>query len=85
MRQKRAAKQRAEKGSPARTTIPFGYRKGDDGRLALEPAEAMMVRDAYSAILAGGSLHSIAKAWNAASVPPPGAVTHRLGPPCGNS
>ena len=52
-RQKRANKQRAEAGRPSRSTVPFGYRKGDDGALVLEPAEAMMVRDAYSAILAG--------------------------------
>ncbi len=50
--------------------MPFGYRQADSGgRLVLEPAEAMMVREAYSAILAGGSLHTIAKQWNAASVP----------------
>lgn len=67
-RQRRANVQRAEAGSPTRSTIPFGYRQDGD-RLALEPAEAMMIRDAYSAILAGGSLHTIAKAWNAASVP----------------
>jgi len=68
-RQKRANLQRASAGTPSRSTVPFGYRKGDDGRLVLEPAEAMLIRDAYSAIMAGGSLHSIAKGWNAGGVP----------------
>ena len=69
-RQKRANEQRAKAGRPTRSTIPFGYRQADGGdALVLEPAEAMMVRDAYSAILAGGSLHTIAKGWNAAGVP----------------
>ena len=30
-RQKRANKQRAKDGRPGRSTMPFGYRKGDDG------------------------------------------------------
>ena len=67
-RQKRATKQRAHAGTPSRSTVPFGYRQEDNG-LAVEPAEAMMVRDAYSAILAGASLHMIAKEWNAGDVP----------------
>jgi DNA invertase Pin-like site-specific DNA recombinase len=67
-RQQRANQQRAEGGRPGRSTVPFGYRR-QGKQLALEPAEAMMVREAYSAILAGGSLHTLAKAWNAASVP----------------
>jgi DNA invertase Pin-like site-specific DNA recombinase len=67
-RQKRANQQRAKAGRPTRSTVAFGYRQDGDA-LVLEPAEAMMIRDAYSAILAGGSLHTIAKGWNAAHVP----------------
>ena len=66
-RQKRANKQRAQAGTPSRSTVPFGYRQDGD-RLVLEPAEAMMLRDAYSAILAGASLHTLAKQWNATGV-----------------
>ena len=67
-RQKRAAKQRAEAGTPSRSTVPFGYRQGEGNRLELEPDEAVLIRDAYSAILAGASLHTIAKQWNAGDV-----------------
>jgi len=67
-RQKRAAQQRAEAGTPGRSTVPFGYRQAGDA-LELEPAEAMMVRDAYSAILAGVSLHAITRQWNTGNVP----------------
>ena len=66
-RQKRAAKQRAEGGKANWATTPFGYRKAAGG-LVLDPDQAAMVRDAYSAVLAGGTLHMIAKEWNAKGV-----------------
>ncbi|BBY82959.1 hypothetical protein MPUL_41170 [Mycolicibacterium pulveris] len=63
-RQKRAAVQRAEAGVPNWNVVPFGYRKTSKG-IALHAKHAKMVRDAYAAILAGTSLHAIAKQWNA--------------------
>jgi site-specific DNA recombinase len=60
VRQKRAARQRAEAGmwwGPR----PFGYT--DAG--ALLEREAAAVREAYSAILANASLYSVARRWNA--------------------
>ena len=68
-RQKRANKQRAEGRPPEPLHRAVRVPARPTSRLILEPAEAMMVRDAYSAILAGASLHTIAKQWNAASVP----------------
>ena len=63
IRQKRAARQRAEAGiwwGPR----PFGYT--DAG--ALVETEAAAVREAFSAVLANASLHSIATRWNAAGI-----------------
>lgn len=63
-RQKRAAVQRAEAGTPNWNVVPFGYRQSTKG-IALHRVHAKLVRDAYAAILAGTSLHAIAKLWNA--------------------
>lgn len=60
VRQRRAARQRAEQGIP-KWNKAFGY---DDDRQAV-PDEAELVRGAYEAILAGGSLSGIAREWNA--------------------
>lgn len=63
VRQKRAARQRAEAGiwwGPR----PFGYT--DAGSLV--ETEATALREAYSAVLANASLYSIANRWNAAGV-----------------
>jgi DNA invertase Pin-like site-specific DNA recombinase len=64
IRQKRAARQRAEAGiwyGPR----PFGYTEGGG---AIVKAEAAALREAYSAILANASLYSIAAQWNSAGV-----------------
>lgn len=63
VRQKRAARQRAEAGiwwGPR----PFGYSDGG----TLVDIEAAAVREAYSAILANASLYSIAARWNNAGM-----------------
>ncbi|WLP89452.1 recombinase family protein [Gordonia sp. NB41Y] len=44
---------------------PFGYK---DGGMEIESAEANMVREAAEHVLAGGSIMSIRKRWNAAGV-----------------
>ena len=59
-RQKRAAKQKAEKGLP-QWTRAFGYL--DDTRQP-DPATAPLVKQAYAAILAGASLNDICRLWN---------------------
>jgi DNA invertase Pin-like site-specific DNA recombinase len=62
-RQKRAARQRAEAGKRWGPP-PFGYNETDD----LVEKESTALREAYSAVLAGSSLHSIAAQWNAAGL-----------------
>lgn len=66
-RQKRAAKQKAETGAPNWSTVPFGYRVDGD-QLSIEPEQAALVGGAYRAVLAGTSLHAIAKQWNAGGI-----------------
>jgi DNA invertase Pin-like site-specific DNA recombinase len=78
-RQRRAAKQRADQGGAWWSSRPFGYTvplppadgekwsvKGQD--IILAPDEAALVRDAYTAILAGASLNGIAVEWNAKGI-----------------
>ncbi|GAB3225515.1 recombinase family protein [Mycolicibacterium hippocampi] len=78
-RQKRAAKQRAEGGGAWWPSRPFGFQLiGADGvpdaddadwsptgkTIAAHPVEAQLVREAYTAVLAGDALHAIAATWN---------------------
>lgn len=63
-RQKLGHQQRAEKGIPWGDRRTFGFT--DDHRLQL--AEASRVDSAYLRVIAGGSLMSIAKDWNAAGL-----------------
>lgn len=41
------------------TALPFGYRKGEDGKYAIDENEAPIVREIYSRVLHGDSLSSI--------------------------
>jgi DNA invertase Pin-like site-specific DNA recombinase len=61
-RQRRAARQKAEKGLP-HWTRAFGYL--DDTRRP-DPTVAPLVKQAYAAVLAGASLADICKLWNEA-------------------
>jgi hypothetical protein len=61
-RQLRAAKQKAEAGRP-QWRRAFGYL---DDTHQPDPATAPLVREAYAAVLAGGSITDVARAWNAA-------------------
>lgn len=61
-RQLRAAKQKAESGRP-QWRRAFGYL---DDTHQPDPATAPLVREAYAAVLAGGSISDIARTWNAA-------------------
>ena len=69
-RQKRANIQKAEMGKPhGGGTRAFGYRKNftDDKKYlgdTIVEEEAQQIRKAYSALLAGASLYSIAAQWN---------------------
>jgi DNA invertase Pin-like site-specific DNA recombinase len=75
-RQRRAAAQRADQGAAWWSSRPFGYTvplppadgekwsvKGQD--IILAPDEAALLRDAYTAVLAGASLSAIAVEWTA--------------------
>ena len=62
IRMKRAARQRAEQGIP-KWKRAFGY-LGDTYQP--DPLTAPLVKQAYAAILAGGSITDIARTWNAA-------------------
>lgn len=69
VRQKRAGRQRAEKGRPkwrqAFGYLPYtGRKQDDDGTRELDPVTAPLVRDGYAAIVAGASLTEVAKMWN---------------------
>ncbi|MCI1787430.1 MAG: recombinase family protein [Actinomyces sp.] len=62
-RQRRANEQRALAGeAPRNGRRPFGYTLGLTETV---PTEAAMIRDAYAQLLAGGSLTSLARQWNA--------------------
>jgi DNA invertase Pin-like site-specific DNA recombinase len=61
-RQRRAQIQAAERGDPP-SRRAFGYRPGG---LEVDPVEGPAVADAFTRLLAGGSLTGITKAWNAA-------------------
>ena len=60
-RQKRAQQQAAQLGKPAGGRRPFGY--GSDGVMVVED-EAVLITAAYTDLLAGASLKSIARSWN---------------------
>jgi DNA invertase Pin-like site-specific DNA recombinase len=64
-RQKRANEQRAKDGRGWGGTRAFGYELGTN---VIIEDEAKLIRDAYTTILAGGSLHSIAAHWNSLDV-----------------
>lgn len=71
-RQRRANEQRAREGKPMPGVRAYGYQRGN---AELEPVEAANVRRGYDQLLAGGSLRSIARAWNDA-----GSLTPRGNP-----
>lgn len=64
-RQRRAYQQAAELGEPPGGPIPFGFRPD---RITHDLPQAQAIRDAYAALLAGGSLAGIARRWNAAGL-----------------
>lgn len=61
VRMRRAARQRAEQGVP-KWTRAFGYADGHQP----DPVTAPLVKQGYAAVLAGGSITDVARAWNAA-------------------
>jgi DNA invertase Pin-like site-specific DNA recombinase len=61
-RQKRANLQRAKAGKPHTTKRAFGYEK--DG-IGIVHSEAELIAWGYSQLIAGASLQSIARRWNA--------------------
>lgn len=60
-RQKRAALQIAHAGLPGAGRRPFGY---EPDRMTIREPEAVLIRRAYDAILAGVPLGRIARTWN---------------------
>ena len=66
---KRKLLQNAMEGKPTGGgTRPFGYRPD---RVTVDPAEAVLVREAASRVLAGDSIRSVAGDWNARGVRTP--------------
>ncbi|MGH3548914.1 MAG: recombinase family protein [Pseudonocardiaceae bacterium] len=64
-RQRRAYQQAAELGRPPGGPVPFGFRPD---RRTHHPKQALAVRNAYEALLGGGTLAGIARRWNAAGL-----------------
>lgn len=64
-RQKRAARQQAEAGGSWGGLRAFGYTQPGN---EIVPWEANLVREAYSSILAGSTLRSVALKWNSMGV-----------------
>ncbi|WP_158228126.1 recombinase family protein [Pseudonocardia sp. MH-G8] len=68
-RQRSARQQAATNGRPVRFSHrPFGYCAD---RLTPHPVESAAIADACQLVLSGGSLRSIAQAWNVAELPTP--------------
>jgi DNA invertase Pin-like site-specific DNA recombinase len=71
VRQRRAARQRAEKGRP-KWKRAFGYvpdtrsKDDDDGTRVVDEEAGKLVKQAYAALLAGNSLNDIARMFNTA-------------------
>jgi DNA invertase Pin-like site-specific DNA recombinase len=64
---KRKNEERAAQGLPTGGgTRPFGYRPD---RVTVDPAEAVLVREAVARVLAGDSVRAIAADWNARGIP----------------
>jgi site-specific DNA recombinase len=64
---KRKNEERAAQGLPTGGgTRPFGYRPD---RVTVDPAEAVLVREATDRVLAGDSVRAIASDWNGRGIP----------------
>lgn len=50
-------------------TIPYGYKKGDDGKFAIKEEEAAIVREIYQRIAAEEMIITIAEDFNARGIP----------------
>ena len=66
-RHRAANRQRAEQGLP-RTNQHRSFGYAQDGVTVIEP-EAKLIRDAYTKVLAGGSLHRLSQDWQATNTP----------------
>lgn len=64
-RQRAAYEQAAKAGKPPGGPVPFGFQSD---RVTHEPREAAALRKAYADLLAGATLASIARDWNAAGL-----------------
>lgn len=65
-RQRRANRQRAEAGGAFWSRRPFGYDRDSDGKVITIEREAGAIREAAELILAGATLSSVVRKWNAA-------------------
>lgn len=63
-----AHRQRLEEGKPISGRTPFGWKKGG---LELEEAEADAIREGIAHVLAGGSVSSLQRSWNASGLKGP--------------
>jgi site-specific DNA recombinase len=67
-RRKRANAQTVSKGRPAPGRTPFGWKKGG---VKLKRKQAKVMRVAFLYLLHGGSLHKLARYWNAKGIESP--------------
>jgi site-specific DNA recombinase len=72
-RMAREAEQAARRGVPRGSRRGFGY---EADRVTIREDEAALIRDAVERVLAGATVPSIAREWNARGVPTPQAATH---------
>jgi site-specific DNA recombinase len=72
-RMAREAEQAARRGVPRGSRRPFGY---EADRVTINEEEAALIRDAAERVLAGATVPSIAREWNARGIPTPQAAPH---------
>lgn len=60
---RRGLKDNAEK-CMVTSALPYGYRKGKDGKFAIDPEEAAIVREIFARVLSGDNLSDIARDLN---------------------
>lgn len=66
---RKGARMRMENGTFRISQIPYGYRADGSGTLVIEPAEAAVVREIYTAYLSGIGVQSIAEEMELRQVP----------------
>lgn len=69
----REAEQAALRGVPRGSRRPFGW---EDDKTTIRPAEAKLIREAASRVLAGETVPAVARDWNRRGIPSPQAARY---------